>query len=72
MSAALAPIPDGFVFEQPMIRTGDHLIVIDPGSDAQSGPRAAPRVLRLPHCDTRHSSSGLLLAGGSGSARGPD
>jgi hypothetical protein len=36
VSAALAPIPDGFVLEQLMI-TGDHLIVIDPGSDAQSG-----------------------------------
>jgi hypothetical protein len=37
VSAALASIPDSFVLEQLMIRTRDHLIVIDPGSDAQSG-----------------------------------
>jgi hypothetical protein len=34
-SAALTPISDGFALEQPMIRTRDHLVIIDPGSDGQ-------------------------------------
>jgi hypothetical protein len=37
MSAALTPIPDRSVLEQLMIRTRDHLVVIDPGADAQPG-----------------------------------
>jgi hypothetical protein len=37
MSVTLTPIPDSFVLEQLMIRTRDHLVVIDPGSAAQQG-----------------------------------
>ena len=37
MSAALMPVPDSFALDQLMIRTRDHVLVIDRGSDLQPG-----------------------------------